>query len=205
MKIICVGMNYALHNKELNHAFNKAEDPVIFMKPESALLMNGRPFFLPDFTSRCEYEAELVVRIDRLGRSIPQRFARRYYNEITIGVDFTARDMQEEFRSKGLPWELCKGFDGSAVIGRFVPLGDDGDVQSLDFSLQIDGATVQSGHTGDMLHSVDKIIAYASRFFTLKQGDLLFTGTPVGVGAVRIGQRLEGYVGNEKLLDFHIR
>ncbi len=204
MKILCVGMNYALHNKELNEALDKPKNPVIFTKADSALLTNGKPFFIPDFTQQCEYETELVVRINRLGRSIPVRFARRYYEEVTVGIDFTARDLQADLRSQGLPWEICKGFDGSAVVGRFVSLAGR-DIQQLGFSLNIDGKCVQQGQTADMLYSVDEIIAYVSRFFTLKQGDLIYTGTPVGVGQVAIGQRLEGYLEGEKLLDFYVR
>ena len=205
MKIIAVGMNYALHNKELGHTLVNQE-PVIFMKPDSALLKDGKPFFLPDFSSDIQYEAEVVVRICRLGKHIAPRFASRYYDAVTVGIDFTARDMQRRFRDGGLPWELCKGFDNSAAIGRFVPLADmGGDVQQLDFGLAIDGREVQHGNTADMLFRVDDIIAYVSRFMTLKMGDLLFTGTPPGVGSVAIGQHLQGYIGGEKLLDFYVR
>ena len=205
MKIIAVGMNYALHNKELGHTLVNQE-PVIFMKPDSALLKDGKPFFLPDFSSDIQYEAEVVVRICRLGKHIAPRFASRYYDAVTVGIDFTARDMQRRFRDGGLPWELCKGFDNSAAIGRFVPLADmGGDVQQFDFGLAIDGREVQHGNTADMLFRVDDIIAYVSRFMTLKMGDLLFTGTPPGVGPVAIGQHLQGYIGGEKLLDFYVR
>ena len=205
MKIIAVGMNYALHNKELGHTLVNQE-PVIFMKPDSALLKDGKPFFLPDFSSDIQYEVEVVVRICRLGKHIAPRFASRYYDAVTVGIDFTARDMQRRFRDGGLPWELCKGFDNSAAIGRFVPLADmGGDVQQLDFGLAIDGREVQHGNTADMLFRVDDIIAYVSRFMTLKIGDLLFTGTPAGVGPVSIGQHLQGYLGEDKLLDFYIR
>lgn len=205
MKIIAVGMNYALHNQELGHRQeNKA--PVIFMKPDSAILKDGKPFFLPDFSNEVHYETEVVVRICRLGKHIAPRFAHRYYDAVTVGIDFTARDLQRRFREAGNPWELCKGFDNSAAIGTFVPLEQvGGDVQRLDFHLDIDGQTVQRGCTADMLFRVDDIIAYVSRFMTLKIGDLLFTGTPVGVGPVSIGQHLQGYLGDEKLLDFHIR
>ena len=205
MKIIAVGMNYALHNKELGHTLVNQE-PVIFMKPDSALLKDGKPFFLPDFSSDIQYEVEVVVRICRLGKHIAPRFASRYYDAVTVGIDFRARDMQRRFRDGGLPWELCKGFDNSAAIGRFVPLADmGGDVQQLDFGLAIDGREVQHGNTADMLFRVDDIIAYVSRFMTLKMGDLLFTGTPPGVGPVAIGQHLQGYIGGEKLLDFYVR
>ncbi|MBQ8674463.1 MAG: fumarylacetoacetate hydrolase family protein [Bacteroides sp.] len=205
MKIIAVGMNYALHNKELGHG-QTDEEPVIFMKPDSALLRDGKPFFLPDFAQEFHYETELVVRICRLGKCIAPRFARRYYDAVTVGIDFTARDLQRKLRSEGKPWELCKAFDGSAVIGSFLPLEQlGGNVQDLRFHLDIDGQTVQRGHTADMLFKVDELIAYVSRFMTLKIGDLLFTGTPVGVGPVSIGQHLQGFVGEEKLLDFHVR
>ena len=205
MKIIAVGMNYALHNRELGHDRVNTE-PVIFMKPDSAILRDGKPFFLPDFSREIEYETEVVVRICRLGKCIAPRFAHRYYDAVTIGIDFTARDLQRDARENGLPWEICKGFDGSAAIGTFIPLEQaGGDVQQLDFRLDIDGQTVQHGSTADMLFRVDDIIAYVSRFMTLKMGDLLFTGTPAGVGPVSIGQHLQGYLGDEKLLDFHIR
>lgn len=204
MKILAVGMNYAAHNKELHGALIKKSSPVIFTKTDSALLKDGKPFFIPDFTERCDYETELVVRICRLGKSIPERFAHRYYDAVTVGIDFTARDLQERLRSEGLPWELCKGFDGSAAIGRFVPV-DPATIQNLHFRLDIDGETVQRGHTADMLFRIDEIIAYVSRFFMLRQGDLLFTGTPAGVGPVRIGQHLEGYLEDEKLLEFNVR
>ncbi len=204
MKILAVGMNYAAHNKELHGALIKKSSPVIFTKTDSALLKDGKPFFIPDFTERCDYETELVVRICRLGKSIPERFAHRYYDAVTVGIDFTARDLQERLRSEGLPWELCKGFDGSAAIGRFVPVNP-ATIQDLHFRLDIDGETVQRGHTADMLFRIDEIIAYVSRFFMLRQGDLLFTGTPAGVGPVRIGQHLEGYLEDEKLLEFNVR
>lgn len=205
MKIIAVGMNYAQHNEELGHT-QVNQEPVIFMKPDSAILKDGKPFFLPDFSQEIHYETEVVVRICRLGKNIAPRFARRYYDAVTVGIDFTARDMQRRFREAGNPWELCKGFDNSAAVGRFIPLDEaGGDVQHLDFHLDIDGQEVQHGNTCDMLFRVDDIIAYVSRFMTLKIGDLLFTGTPAGVGPVSIGQHLQGYIGGEKLLDFHIR
>ncbi len=204
MKIIAVGMNYALHNQELGHtAIN--ENPVIFMKPDSAILKDGKPFFIPDFSNEVHYETELVVRINRLGKNIAPRFANRYYDALTVGIDFTARDLQRKFREAGNPWELSKGFDSSAAIGTFVPVDRYKDIQNLNFSLMIDGLEVQHGCTVDMLFKVDQIIAYVSQFVTLKIGDLLFTGTPSGVGPVSIGQHLQGYLEGEKLLDFHIR
>lgn len=205
MKIIAVGMNYAEHNKELDGTLYKPEEPVIFTKPDSALLKDGKPFFIPDFTQQCDYETELVVRICRLGKNIAPRFAHRYYDAATVGIDFTARDMQRKFRKDGLPWELCKGFDGSAVVGDFIAKEELPAIQEIPFRLDINGETVQQGYSGDMIHSVDDIIAYVSRFFTLKIGDLLFTGTPVGVGTAEIGQHLQGYIQDRKVLDFNVR
>ena len=206
MKIICVGMNYAEHNKELNGGtLVKPESPVIFMKPDSAILKGGKPFFIPDFAERFDYEAELVVRISKLGKNIAPRFAHRYYDAVTVGVDITARDMQERFRKEGLPWELCKGFDGSAVLGEFIPVERFGHMQNIRFHLDIDGQTVQRGHTVDMLFGVDELVAYVSQFFMLKTGDLIFTGTPVGVGPLQIGQHVEGFLEGEKVLAFNVR
>ena len=204
MKIIAVGMNYAAHNKELHHTLELTE-PTIFMKSDSSLLKDGKPFFIPDFSSEIHYETELVIKVDRLGKNIAERFAHRYYHEVTVGIDFTARDWQRRLCAQGLPWELCKSFDNSAVIGTFIPLSEAGNVNALSFHLDLNGKTVQEGHTQEMLFSVDRIIAYVSRFFTLKIGDLIFTGTPAGVGPVHIGDRLEGYLGDRKLLDFHVR
>lgn len=205
MKIIAVGMNYAAHNKELHNSLIIPEAPVIFMKPDSALLKDGKPFFIPDFSEEIHYETELVVRINRLGKNIAERFAHRYYDAVTIGIDFTARDLQSKLRVAGNPWEIAKGFDNSAVIGTFVPVDGFTNIQDLKFNLDIDGTEVQRGNTADMLFGVDQIIAYVSKFFTLKIGDLLFTGTPAGVGPVSIGQHLQGYLENERVLDFYIR
>lgn len=197
-------MNYAAHNKELHHTLELTE-PTIFMKSDSSLLKDGKPFFIPDFSSEIHYETELVVKIDRLGKNIAERFAHRYYSEVTVGIDFTARDLQRRLREQGLPWEISKAFDNSAVIGTFIPLEEAGNVNQLSFHLDMNGKTVQQGNTADMLFSVDQIIAYVSHFFTLKIGDLIYTGTPVGVGPVSIGDHLEGYLGERKLLDFHVR
>lgn len=205
MKIIAVGMNYAAHNKELDHALIIPKEPVIFMKPDSALLKDGKPFFIPDFSEEIHYETELVVKINRLGKNISERFAHRYYDAITVGIDFTARDLQRNARVSGNPWEISKGFDGSAAIGDFLPKEHFKDIQFLNFHLDIDGNTVQKGYAGDMLFRIDQVIAYVSRFFTLKIGDLLFTGTPAGVGPVKIGQHLQGYLEEKKVLDFYIR
>ena len=205
MKIIAVGMNYVAHCHELHAEEKLPEEPVIFLKPDSALLKDGKPFFIPDFSNRVDYETELVVRICRLGKNIAPRFAHRYYDAVTVGIDFTARDLQDKFKKAGRPWELSKGFDNSAVIGDFVPVNRFKEVQNLDFHLDIDGQRVQQGNTRDMIFKIDDLIAYVSRFYTLKIGDLLYTGTPVGVGPVSIGQHLEGYLEGEKLLDFYVR
>ncbi len=204
MKIIAVGMNYATHNKEMHHSLELTE-PTIFMKSDSSLLKDGKPFFIPDFSSEIHYETEIVVKIDRLGKNIAERFAHRYYSEITVGIDFTARDLQSRLRQQGLPWELSKAFDNSAVTGSFVPLEEIGAITAIPFHLDINGTTVQAGNTADMLFPVDKIIAYISRFFTLKIGDLIYTGTPAGVGPVKIGDHLQGFIGDRKLLDFSVR
>ena len=205
MKILAVGMNYAEHNKELDGTLYIPEEPVIFTKPDSALLKDSKPFFIPDFTKQCDYETELVVRICRLGKNISERFAHRYYDAYTVGIDFTARDLQRKLRAEGKPWELSKAFDNSAVIGDFVPVNELPAIQNLNFHLDIDGSTVQRGYTGDMLYTVDQIIAYVSRFFTLKIGDLIFTGTPVGVGPVAIDQHLDGFLEDRKVLSFNVK
>lgn len=205
MKIFAVGMNYIQHNKELDGALYKPEEPVIFTKADSALLKDRKPFFVPDFMGRIDYEAELVVRICRLGKTIPQRFAHRYYDAVTLGIDFTARDMQRRFREKGMPWDLCKGFDGSAAIGEWVDINKFRDIQAINFRLNINGSTVQEACTSDMLYGVDELIAYISRYFTLKTGDLIYTGTPAGTGPVAIGDRLEGWLDDRKVLEFSCR
>lgn len=205
MKIICVGMNYAAHNKELKNTFEN-ENPAIFLKPDSSLLKDGKPFFIPDFSSEIHYEAEIVIKIDKLGKNIAERFAYRYYNEVTIGIDFTARDLQNQLRPQGMPWEISKAFDNSAGIGNFVPLSSlEGNINNLPFNLDINGNTVQRGNTADMLFGIDRIIAYVSRFFTLKIGDLIYTGTPAGIGAIHINDKLEGYIEKRKLLDILIK
>lgn len=207
-------MNYVEHNKELNNTLlitekyeRKTEEPVIFTKADSALLKNGKPFFIPDFMGRIDHEAELVVRICRLGKGIPEKFAHRYYDAVTVGVDFTAREVQKKAKDLGRPWTIAKGFDGSAVIGEWVPIARSEErstfnIQDLHFHLDINGKTVQTGFSGDMLYKVDELIAYISRFFTLKTGDLLYTGTPVGVGPVHIDDHIEGYLEGQKVLDF---
>lgn len=204
MKIIAVGKNYAEHALEFDGTSEKPAVPMIFMKPDSAIIKNGKHFYVPDFLGRVDYEAELVVRISKLGKSIPARFAHRYYDAVTVGIDFTARDLQRQFMEAGAPWELSKGFDGSAVLGEFRPI-EPYDMNNLGFSLTIDDRTVQSANSADMFFSVDEIIAYISRFCTLKHGDLIFTGTPAGSGPVAIGSRLKGFIGEEKVLDFNVR
>ena len=206
MKIFGIGMNYALHNIELGDTlYKERESPVIFTKADSALLKDGKPFFVPAFTQQCEYETELVVRICRLGRSIAPRWAHRYYDAVTVGIDFTARDLQRELRAKGLPWDLCKGFDGSAVIGEWVPVEQFKDVQNIRFHADLNGHTVQRGHTAEMLTGLDELVSYIIRFFTLKMGDLIFTGTPAGVGAVKEGDHIEGFLEDSKVLAFNVR
>ncbi|HIT81109.1 MAG TPA: fumarylacetoacetate hydrolase family protein [Candidatus Caccoplasma merdavium] len=205
MKIFAVGWNYLRHNKEMNRAL-LPQEPVLFMKPDTALLKDGKPFFLPPFSERVEYETELVVRISRLGKNVAPRFAHRYYDAVTVGIDFTARDLQARLRAEGSPWEISKGFDGSAVVGDFVPVEElAGGVQDQHFSLRVGGKEVQRGHTADMIFPIDEMIAYISRFYTLRMGDLLFTGTPEGVGPVAIGDHLQGFLGERQLLDFHVR
>ena len=204
MKIIAVGKNYAEHALEFDGTVEKPAVPMIFMKPDSAIIKNGKHFYVPDFLGRIDYEAEIVVRINKLGKSIPQRFAYRYYDAITVGIDFTARDMQRAFIEAGAPWELSKGFDGSAVLGEFRPV-EQYNIDDVPFSLTIDDKVVQSATTAQMLFKVDEIIAYISRFCTLKTGDLIFTGTPAGSGPVSIGTHLKGFIGEDKVLDFHVR
>ena len=198
-------MNYALHNKELHDTLLKTEEPVIFTKADSALLKDHKPFFVPDHLGRIDYETEVVVRICRLGKSIPQCFAHRYYDAVTVGIDFTARDLQRKLSQAGQPWDLCKGFDGAAAIGEWVDVEKFRDIQALHFHLDINGTTVQEGCTNDMLYKVDEIIAYISQFFTLKTGDLLYTGTPAGVGPVHIDDHLEGYLEDRKVLELNCK
>ncbi len=205
MKIFGIGMNYIQHNKELDGALYKTEAPVLFTKADSSLLKSGKPFFVPDFMGRIDYEAELVIRICRLGKNIPQRFAHRYYDAVTVGIDFTARDVQQQLREKGLPWDLSKSFDGAAVIGEWVGKDKFLDVQALRFHLDINGQTVQEGCTADMVFGIDEIVAYISQYFTLKTGDVIFTGTPAGVGPVHIDDHLEGYVEERKVLEFNCK
>lgn len=203
MKILAIGRNYAEHVKELNN--ERPDEPVIFTKPDTALLKNGEDFYYPDFTNDIHHEIELVLRICKTGKSIEERFAHKYYDQIALGLDFTARDLQTKAKEKGLPWAIAKGFDGSAPISNFLPLDKYSDIQNINFSLDVDGETKQKGNTSHMLFGFDYMVSYLSKFFTLKTGDLIFTGTPSGVGPITIGQKLEGYIEDEKLLEVHIK
>lgn len=203
MKIICVGRNYAAHAAELQNEV--PSDPVIFLKPETALLLPRNPFFIPDFSDDVHYEAELVVRINRLGKHISPKFARKYYDEISVGIDFTARDLQSKLKEKGLPWEKAKAFDGSAAVGKFVKLADLGNPDQYLFSLRQNGELKQEGDSSLMLFGIDELIAYVSTFFTLKIGDLIFTGTPAGVGKLAKNDRLELFLFEEKVLSVNVK
>lgn len=203
MKIIAIGWNYMEHNKELNRE-NLPPHPVIFMKPETALLKDNSPFYLPDFSSQIEYEAEIVVRISKMGKNIASKFAHRYYDAIALGIDFTARDLQNQLKVAGSPWDICKGFDNSAPISKFIP-AQNLNLSDLSFSLYLNGNNVQQGNTSNMIWNIDEIISFVSRYFTLKTGDLIFTGTPHGVGKISVGDHIEGFIGDEKMLDFYVR
>ncbi len=203
MKIIAIGRNYIDHAKEFNNPVPK--EPVFFMMPETALLRNNHPFFYPDFSTDIHYEVEIVIRLNRLGKNIATEFAHRYYSEIGLGIDFTARDLQKNCKEKGLPWEMAKSFDGAAPISKFLPLEKIGDINNINFRLELNGNIVQQGNPKDMIFPIDQLIAYVSKFTTLKIGDLLFTGTPAGVGPVKIGDRLTAYIEDEKMLDFVIK
>lgn len=204
MKIICVGRNYAEHARELNN--DVPDSPIIFLKPETALIPRNHPFFYPEFSKDIHFETELVVRINRLGKHIGEKHAHKYYNEIGIGIDFTARDIQQQCKEKGHPWEVAKAFDHSAPVGEcFVPIKELTDSNNIRFHLLKNGALVQQGSSADMIFSIDKIIAYVSSFMTLKMGDLIFTGTPKGVGPVAIGDELEAFLEDQSLLKLKIR
>ncbi len=203
MKIICVGRNYADHIEELKN--DRPDAPVIFMKPDSALLRPGEDFYIPDFSADVHHEIEVVVKISRMGKYIEEKFAHRYYDEIGLGIDFTARDLQSQLKSKGLPWELAKGFNGSAPVSDFVPKAQFGDLQNLGFSLEVNGETRQDGNTSMMLYSIDYLISFVSRYFTLKTGDLVFTGTPKGVAAVKAGDLLVGRLAGNEMLRLRVR
>lgn len=180
-------------------------EPVVFLKPDSAILKKNKPFFLPDFSDEIHYEVEVVVKINKLGKGIEVKYANRYYDEITLGIDITARDLQSRLSKAGHPWEISKCFDGAAPVGEFIPLSTAGDIRNIDFSLEINGKTVQKANTSDMIFSVDEIVSYVSRFFTLKTGDLIFTGTPSGVGRLNRNDNLVAWLGNVKVMDFNVR
>ena len=204
MKIICIGRNYAEHIKELNH--ERPENPLFFIKPDSAILQRGQPFFYPDFSNEIDYELDVVVRINRLGKNIQPKFAHKYYNEVALGIDFTARDLQREAMHKGNPWTMAKGFDDSALVSEFVSLDELGkNVQDLNFELRKNDIVVQKGYTGNMIFGIDELIAYISQFMTLKIGDYIFTGTPAGVGSIQIGDVLEGFLENQPMLKCRIK
>ena len=203
MKIICIGLNYRKHAMEMGRPL--PSEPVVFLKPDSSILKNNKPFFLPGFSSMIQYETEVVIRISKLGKGIAPEYAHRYYDELTLGIDITARDIQNKNSASGLPWELSKCFDGAAPLGKFVPVGSAGDIRNIDFRLEINDKIVQSGNTSDMIFSIDEIIAFVSQYFTLKTGDLIFTGTPAGVGPLKKNDNLVAYLGDEPLLDFRIK
>lgn len=203
MKILCIGRNYSDHAKELNNPI--PEEPVVFAKPDSAILPAKQAFYIPDFSQNIQHELELIVKISRNGKHIGEKFAHKYYNEVTVGIDFTARDVQSELKSKGLPWEKAKGFDGSAVVGRFMPLSELGNIQDLSMRLNVNGSDVQKGHTGDMIFTVNGLIAHLSTYYTLRQGDLIFTGTPSGVNSVNLGDHLKGYLNEVELFELDVK
>ncbi|WKN42449.1 fumarylacetoacetate hydrolase family protein [Tunicatimonas pelagia] len=203
MKIIAIGRNYADHIQELKN--EKPDEPVVFMKPDTALLRNDDPLYYPEYTQNIHYEVEILVKICQEGKYIQEKFAPKYYDSIGIGIDFTARDLQQKAKEKGLPWLLAKGFNGSAPISEFVPKEKYPDLQNLNFSLKVDGDTKQDGNTNLMLYTVDSLIAYVSQFITLKKGDILFTGTPKGVGPIQRGNVLEAFIEDQKMLTCEIK
>ena len=203
MKIICVGRNYTDHIKELEN--NKPKDPVLFLKPDSSIILNNKPFFIPDFSQNIHYELELIIKISRLGKHIQEKFSHKYYDFIGLGIDFTARDLQSDLKSKGLPWEKSKAFDGSCFISKWINKSDFNDVNNLNFNLNKNGKTVQKTNSKLMLWKIDELISYISTFFTLKIGDVIFTGTPAGVGNVSIGDNLEGFIEDNKIFNLNIK
>jgi acylpyruvate hydrolase len=203
MKIICVGLNYRKHAIEMNKEL--PVEPMIFSKPDSSILKNNKPFFLPDFSEDVQHEVEVVIKISKLGKGISPEFASRYYDEVTLGIDITARDLQRIQSKKGYPWEIAKGFDGSAPLGKFVPVASIGDINNVDFRLEINGQIVQQSNTSDMIFSFNEIVAYVSKYFTLKTGDLIFSGTPSGVGRLEKNDNLVAFLNNKPLLDFYVK
>lgn len=203
MKIICIGLNYRKHAMEMGRPL--PNEPVVFLKPDSSILKNNKPFFLPGFSSMIQYELEVVIKISKLGKGISAKFAHRYYDELTLGIDITARDIQNRNSAAGLPWELSKCFDGAAPLGRFIPVSSIPDLKSIDFRLEINETIVQQGNTSDMIFNINEIVAFVSKYFTLKTGDLIFTGTPPGVGPLKKNDNLVAYLGEEALLDMMIK
>jgi 2-keto-4-pentenoate hydratase/2-oxohepta-3-ene-1,7-dioic acid hydratase in catechol pathway len=203
MKIICVGRNYTDHIKELEN--NKPKEPVLFLKPDSSIILNNKPFFIPDFSKNIHYELELIIKISRLGKHIQEKFSHKYYDFIGLGIDFTARDLQSDLKNKGLPWEKSKAFDGSCFISKWINKSEFNDVNNLNFNLNKNGKTVQKTNSKLMLWKIDELISYISTFFTLKIGDVIFTGTPAGVGKVSIGDNLEGFIEDNKIFNLNIK
>ena len=203
MKIICIGRNYSKHAEELGN--EKTEEPIVFLKPDTAILPKKMPFIIPEFSDNVQYEAEIVVKINRVGKHIDKKFANKYYEEIGLGIDFTARDTQSELTKKGLPWEKAKAFDGSAVLGSFINKSNFDNINNIEFSLKKNNDVVQVGNTADMTHSIDDIISYVSKYFTLKIGDYIFTGTPAGVGKVNENDILKGYIYNEEMFNIKVK
>lgn len=203
MKIICIGRNYTKHIEELNN--ERPDEPVVFMKPDSAILLKQHPFVIPEFSEDIHHELEVIVKISKVGKYIEPKFAHKYYDEISVGIDFTARDLQQKLKDKGLPWEKAKAFDGSAVIGEFVSKSDFKSLDNLNFEMTNNGVTVQKGNTSFMLWKIDELIAYVSQFFTLKIGDVIFTGTPEGVAVVRPDDVLEGFLEGNKLFRIQVK
>jgi len=203
MKIICIGRNYTEHIKELDN--EKPTDPVVFLKPDTSILLKKQPFFIPDFSNDVHYEVEILVKINRIGKHIDRKFAHKYYDEIGLGIDFTARDLQSELKAKGLPWEKAKSFDGAAVVGKWMPVSDIKDVNAIEFSLKKNDNFVQLGNTSHMLWKIDELIEYVSKYFTLKIGDIIFTGTPAGVGKVIANDKLKGFIEDKEMFSITVK
>jgi len=203
MKLLCIGRNYAKHIEEL--ANEKPEHPVVFLKPDSAILLKKHPFVIPEFSKDVHHEVEILVKIKKIGKYIDKKFAHTYYDEIGLGIDFTARDLQSDLKAKGLPWEKAKAFDGAAVIGNWLPKSNFENVDAIGFTLQKNGTVVQDGNTAQMLWKIDELISYVSQYFTLKIGDIIFTGTPAGVGPVAIDDKLKGFIGDKEMFSIHVK
>jgi 2-keto-4-pentenoate hydratase/2-oxohepta-3-ene-1,7-dioic acid hydratase in catechol pathway len=203
MKIVCIGRNYVEHAKELKNPL--PQKPIFFLKPETAILSKNRPFYYPDFSEDIHYEVELVIKIGKNGKHIQEKFASDYYNEIALGIDFTARDIQQNCKEKGLPWEIAKGFDNSAPLSKFIGIEDLPDINNIGFKLELNGKAVQNGNSKNMIFNIDYIISYVSKFITLKMGDIIFTGTPEGVGPVKIGDKLVGYLEGKEMFNFAVK